>query len=165
VIPDYAAAHFYLRAADMAYSYELLNRFREIVAGAEKATGARAEIRVNEILYQPFRPSLPLARLFEERLRDLGVEVEESSEGFGSSDIGNLSQVMPTIHPTLAISPREIVCHSLGFTEASISERGREGMLIGAKALALTALELLENPNRLRAVVDDFKTRHSVESK
>ncbi|MBI4208373.1 MAG: M20 family metallopeptidase [Deltaproteobacteria bacterium] len=163
VIPDYAAAHFYLRAADMTYSYELLNRFQEIVAGAEKVTGARAEIQVNEILYQPFQPSLPLAQLFERHLRDLGVEVEESSEGFGSSDIGNLSQVMPTIHPTLAISPREIVCHSSAFTEASVSEKGRQGMSVGAKALALTALELFEDPDQLRAVVDGFKARHSVE--
>ncbi len=163
VIPDHTAANFYLRAADMDYSYELLNRFREIIFGAEKATGAHAEIHVNEILYQPFQPSLPLSRVFEKCLRELDVEVEESSDGFGSSDIGNLSQVMPTIHPTLAISPREVVCHSLGFTEAAISERGRQGMLIGAKALALTALELFENSNQLQAVIDDFKASHSAE--
>lgn len=165
VIPEYSSAHFLLRASDIDYTEYLLSRFRGIVEGAEKATGAEAKVSVNDRVYQPFKPSLPLAAIFERKLRELGVEVDGGeSQGFGSSDIGNLSQVMPTIHPTLSIAPSEVVCHSLSFAEAAASERAHQQMRVGAEALALTALEVLEDPSQLKGILDDFRSRHSVTS-
>jgi metal-dependent amidase/aminoacylase/carboxypeptidase family protein len=80
--------------------------------------------------------------------------------GYGSTDCGNVSQALPTIHPYIRISPDGIPGHSREFAEWAKSPLARAGMVAGAKALALTALDLVAKPEQLQRAKEEFaKTR------
>jgi metal-dependent amidase/aminoacylase/carboxypeptidase family protein len=74
----------------------------------------------------------------------------------GSTDMGNVSTVLPSIHPYISIGPRDLRGHTVEFREAAASEQGRQGMLVAAKALALTALDVLADPAFLAEMRRDF---------
>jgi metal-dependent amidase/aminoacylase/carboxypeptidase family protein len=75
----------------------------------------------------------------------------------GSTDVGNVSQMVPTIQPMLQISPREVTCHMAAFAKAAISDAGHRGMLLAAKAMAMTAVDLLADPATLARVSAEFR--------
>ena len=70
---------------------------------------------------------------------------------------GNVSQVAPTTSGRIAIGPEKILIHSKEFAEASISEAGKHGLLVGAKAMTLSCIDLLTNPKLLEEVKAEFQ--------
>ncbi|MBI2877482.1 MAG: M20 family metallopeptidase [Candidatus Tectomicrobia bacterium] len=158
IIPDHTAAWFYLRSLAEDYLHELLEKFQACAQGAAQATGCRLEWEVSPLIYQPFKPNRALEELFRSHLARFGVaESPPAPEGMlGSSDIGNVSQRIPTLHAELAICPEGIALHTPEFAQAAISERGRQGLLLAAKALALTALDLFLSPEKRQEVQRDF---------
>ncbi|CAN5194739.1 M20 family metallopeptidase [soil metagenome] len=108
IIPEYAAAKFSVRALDHRYQKEVLKRFIACTEGAATATGTRVKVTVNENSgYENMMPSTPLADRWAQHLRSLGIEVAPTAEDerMGSTDMGNVSQVVPAIHPYIAIAP------------------------------------------------------------
>ena len=85
------------------------------------------------------------------------VELYASSNAFGSTDMGNVSQLVPSIHSSVAIAPREVVIHSPQFAEAAASEAGTRGLLDAAKALAMTVVDLVANPEIVIKVKEEFQ--------
>jgi metal-dependent amidase/aminoacylase/carboxypeptidase family protein len=75
----------------------------------------------------------------------------------GSSDIGNVSQVVPAIHPYIAIGPEDMVGHTPEVREAAASPAGHKGMVKMAKTLAMTAVDLLAEPDNLRQAKRTFE--------
>jgi metal-dependent amidase/aminoacylase/carboxypeptidase family protein len=75
----------------------------------------------------------------------------------GSTDMGDVSQVVPSIHPYIAIGPKDLPGHTVEFREAALSERGMKVMLVAAKAMALTAYDLLTQPAFLAEVQREFE--------
>ena len=94
-----------------------------------------------------------MAELFGKNLEriDFPVDPDDGEAGYGSTDCGNVSQAIPTIHPYIRISPDGIPGHSREFAEWAKSPLARTGMVAGAKALALTALDLVAKPDRAPA--------------
>ncbi|MHB8621500.1 MAG: hypothetical protein ACYDAG_18390, partial [Chloroflexota bacterium] len=89
------------------------------------------------------------AKLYCEAMASLGVECPmESDEGFGSTDMGNVSWRVPSIQPTLKIADG-IPIHTREFRDAANSERGYAGMIDAAKAMAFTAIDLMSQPKLL----------------
>jgi amidohydrolase len=158
VVPAYSAATFLIRAMDNAYLDELKQKVVNCFEGAALATGARLDYRWSEIVYAPMKNNLALAQLFAQNLESLGRKVEpfESHFGFGSTDMGNVSQVIPAIHPSVAIVSPDVLLHSADFAVAAASESGHEGLLDAAKALAMTVVDLLSEPQALVRVKDEF---------
>jgi metal-dependent amidase/aminoacylase/carboxypeptidase family protein len=107
--------------------------------------------------------NLILAQLFARNLESLGRRVEpfEPYLGFGSTDMGNLSQVIPAIHPTVAIASPDVMLHSTDFAVAAASESGHKGLLDAAKALAMTVVDLLSESQTLAKVQDEFSSQLS----
>src|SRR5256885_7740371 len=99
-----------------------------------------------------------MAELFEGNLGVIGfpIDPDDGEAGYGSTDCGNVSQALPTIHPYIRISPDGVPRPSREFAEWARSPMARPGVVAGAKALALTALDLLAAPERLRAANDAF---------
>jgi amidohydrolase len=151
IIPEYARADLIVRAADTPYATEVLDRVRACAEGAALATGARLEFRLSGPRYDARLPNPTLVALFKANLEALGLEVEMATgnERMGSSDIGNVSQVVPTIHPYIAIASEEVGGHTAEFREAAASSAGHEGMINASKALAMTAVDLLALPKNL----------------
>jgi amidohydrolase len=164
IVPEFASASFSVRAADRKYADEVLEKFRRCAEAAALATGATLDFNVLEhTRYDNMVPNGVMARLFAEKLEKLGLEVvqPEPNEAMGSTDMGNVSQVVPSIHAYLAIAPESVSGHSVEFREAAYSDVGQGGMLNAARALALTALDLLAKPELLAAVKREFAEQAS----
>jgi amidohydrolase len=155
IIPDYAAARFLVRANDPSYFEQLKQRFLDIVNAAALATGSRVEIS-RGVEYKQRISNTALVETFGENLRALGIEheVPTATTGVGSSDIGNVSQLVPTIHPYLQICDTGIGGHTPEFAAAAASPRADTLTATGATLLAWTAADVLLRPDvrdRLRA--------------
>jgi amidohydrolase len=165
IVPDYAKARFYIRAATRTKLNEVTKRVKAIAEGAALATGAK----LNVIAFQNEVDNLILNdrynTLFKEVMEELGEDVSDSKEGMGSTDAGNISHVVPTIHPYIKIGADDLVAHTVPFREAAASEKGDQALITGAKALAITALRLITEPETLTAIKEEFKQRKEAEEK
>ncbi|MFU8796620.1 MAG: M20 family metallopeptidase [Dehalococcoidia bacterium] len=146
IVPAHSAAEFLVRAADMEYLAELQDRVLSCFKGAATASGARLEYVWRDKVYAPMKSNSILAGLFARNLEVLGREVDacDPGLGFGSTDMGNVSQVVPSIHPTIAIAPLEVTIHTSEFVTAAASEAGHEGLIDAAKAMAMTVVDVLQ---------------------
>jgi amidohydrolase len=157
IIPEYTAAEFYLRSPDRAYLPELRRRFEAAAQGAALATGCRGEVTVDPVVHDPVRPNHAMLAVFGKNLERIGFPVDpEDTGGAGSTDAGNVSQALPLIHPYIRITADDTPNHSRDFTTAAASPMARAGMLAAAKALALTALDLLATPEAVAAAKAEF---------
>jgi amidohydrolase len=144
IIPERASALFYLRAADKNYLDEVLNKVRRCAEGAALATGASLSFQKSSYTLSNMLSNSILSKIFKENLSCLGERLEalEQHEHLGSSDIGNVSQVVPTIHPLIRIGSKDLTIHSREFAEASASESGDRALILASKAIAFTCLDL-----------------------
>lgn len=158
VVPEHSAAEFIVRAADDTYLDELEQKVLNCFAGAAKATGTRLEYRWDDIRYAAMRSNMALAKLYADNIKTLGREarIPAAGPGFGSTDMGNVSQVVPAIHAMVAVAPRGISIHSPDFARAAVSETGFKGMVDAAKTVAMTVIDLLGTPDKLRQVKEEF---------
>ena len=159
IIPEHTASEFYLRAPSKDYCQELLRRFEGCAQGAATATGCTVKVTADPIIHDPLKPNFAMATLFGQNLEriDFPVDPDDGEAGYGSTDCGNVSQALPTIHPYIRISPNGIPGHSREFAEWAKSPLARTGMVAGAKALALTALDLLARPDELKRAKEEFE--------
>jgi amidohydrolase len=163
VIPQIAQAMFSVRAFQADYLGQVSERVIKCAEAAAIATGTRVEVNVRRG-YKDMRDNLTLVRRFGEHLQELGVRVQERdpSSGFGSTDMGDVSHVVPAIHPYLAICDiGDTMCHQDAFVERAASQRGYQTMLSAAKAMALTTYELLTQPEFLAAVKAEWTHNQS----
>lgn len=159
IVPSHSAGSFLVRAEDDTYLNELKEKVINCFTGAATATGARLEYSWGDRRYAPLRNNLTLAELFSQNMQSLGRKVHPSDpgRGFGSTDMGNVSQLVPGIHSSVAIAPVEVVAHSPQFAAAAASEAGSSGMLDAAKALAMTVVDLVANPEITIKVKEEFE--------
>src|SRR5262249_50653020 len=118
----------------------------------------RAEVTAEPIIHDPLKPNPTMADLFAQNLGVIGFpeDPDDSEAGYGSTDCRQLSPAPPPIHPLIPLSPGRVPGHSARVPEGARSPIARAGMVAGAKALALTALDLLASPDKLKAAKEDF---------
>ncbi len=154
--PAYTAGSLLVRAEDDAYLDELKEKVLNCFKAASLATGARLEYKW-AAHYAPLKTNFALAEVFTKNMEALGRNLWPTLDrGLGSSDVGNVSTLVPTIHPMVAIAPIEILAHSPEFAEAAASEDGNRGLLDGAKALAMTVVDLIAQPEIMARVKEEF---------
>jgi amidohydrolase len=150
VIPERAAAIFSVRAPTIDEMWDLHRRVVACAEGAARATGAGLEVTPRDVVYEPMNSSAVLMALFGANMRAVGLpDGDPIPDRVASSDIGNVSQVVPTIHPWIAIAPEGMAIHTREFRDAAAGPLARAGLLAGAKALAMTAVDLLAEPSRV----------------
>ncbi len=153
-VPEYAKAKFYLRAATAPMLDEVYAKVERIVEGAALMTGAKGRMRLYQNRVENMVRTPSMDDIYCRVMESLGEQVRapEPDEPVGSSDVGNISQVVPTIQPYISISDEIVPGHSESFKAAACSKKGLDSIPLGAKALALTALELIERPEKLAAI-------------
>lgn len=155
IIPERAAAEFGVRAADGEYVRYLAERVEACARAAAEATGARVEtsrgVFLDSLRYVPV-----LAGIVRDNSAALGFGMEERFVG-ASTDLGNLSQVVPTISYTLPTCPPGVGMHTREALEAGKAEIGLAGMLNDAKVMVMSAIDLLASPDTLERVRTDFR--------
>jgi amidohydrolase len=155
IVPARAVARFYIRAPRREMLDRITEKVLHIADGAALMTGTVVTAREFELATDNLMPSQPLALAFGANLQGLGVtDIEEFVEGRGSSDMGNVSRVVPSIHPYLSIGDG-LVAHTPEFARASVSQEGLQVAILAAEALAHTAVDLLTDPLLLKAVQEE----------
>jgi amidohydrolase len=145
VVPDYAEGLFGLRGATSAALDRDIEQLRECVQGIARATGTTAEVHLVGTGYRHFRDNAVLSERFARHLGRTGITLTEPAAGIylGSSDIGDVSNRVPALHPFVAIMDSHGSDHTPEFAAAAASPRGRDVMLSAAEALACTAVDVL----------------------
>jgi metal-dependent amidase/aminoacylase/carboxypeptidase family protein len=146
VIPDRGECEFSVRANTLKELEKIIAVIERCVKAAEMVVGATTEIHCSR-LYAERYPSLPLGEAFKKNMSALGEDMQypDPDMQLGSSDIGNVSIRIPAIHEYLNIVDSSVPTHSRQFTDAAISARANAVCLLGAKGLAMTALDIFTN--------------------
>jgi len=145
VVPERTAGRFYVRAAN----FESLEPLKKRVAGCfragAEATGCELEISWGAADYRDILFNEPLASSFQENAEALGRRFfpfdKLPASLAGSTDMGNISYRVPSIHPMIQASPVHVTIHNPEFAKWAGSEMGDEAAIDGAKALAMTAID------------------------
>lgn len=160
IVPERASCRFYVRAVDVHELAPLKKRVHACFEGAALATGCQVEIDWGEHDYLDLKTNWPMAAAFEKNAGALGREfypVKEIPSGFaGSTDMGNVSHRVPSIHPMMAVAPSNVIIHNAEFTRWAASDKGDQAAIDGAKAMALTALDVMVDKQLLQTVKNDF---------
>ncbi len=158
VIPDYTAARFLVRAKEQEHLEQLRLKFRDFVNAAALATGCRTEIHEG-LSYQARVCNAALVETFGENLAALGItpDTPPAVGGVGSSDIGNVSRIVPTIHPYLQICEPGVGGHTPEFAAAAASEQADELTATGATLLAWTGVDVMLRPELRERLRDTFE--------
>ena len=157
IIPERAAASFYVRANDLKELASVKQRVINCAKGAAISAGCTVDTGSGGDLNAPMKINMAFIELYRGVLKSLGLkeDMQPPEKNVGSSDIGNVSQIIPTIHPHVPI--REgINIHTREFAEATITPAGHRALMEGVCTLGLTAMELLVNREALEAVKKDF---------
>ncbi len=151
IVPAYARAIFGVRAATSDASLDVVEQVKRCAEAGALAAGAR--VKVKHLRHYAHRlPNPTLARLFAQNLELLGQPVFDPApdERRGSSDMGNVSHLIPSLHPYIAMVPDDVGAHTPQFALAAAGEAGDHTWRIGAKALAMTAVDLFQQPALLQ---------------
>lgn len=164
IVPDYASGRFYARAASIEYLMEVVEKIKRCAEGAALQTGASMKFTKTANTYANLIPNDTLIKLVQKNFELLGVEMESIDEirkrkGLGSSDFGNVSQVIPSVEVRVSLVPSGTPGHSIEFARAAGSEAGHKALILGAKILAMTALDLFLNPDLIERAKMELKKR------
>ncbi len=150
IVPDRTTGQFYVRAANERDLAALKPRVQACFEAGAKGSGCEVEVNWAGVDYLDLNTNWPLADQFQSHAESLGrdfVPFEEAVKfGAGSTDMGNVSYRVPSIHPMLAVAPPNVVIHNPEFEKWAGSDKGDLACLDGAKALALTTADYLLSP-------------------
>lgn len=159
IIPDHTRARFHVRVKKRRYLDELVERFKACVQAAALASDTRFELQK----YENSLDDMLNNTLLAERMRDYFVQAlgsksyKRSPEHFGSSDMGNVSYVVPAAHVFVDIAEgKQLLPHTAEFQVAASTPYADAAILRAGKALALTGYDLMVDPVYLQAVKAEF---------
>ncbi|TLF82757.1 M20 family metallopeptidase [Nocardia cyriacigeorgica] len=144
IVPGRAELLYYLRAADSASLGELMRRASDCFEAGALATGCTHDIRTLAPTYTELTPDPALLSAYREQIAGLGrtpIAPElEAQRPLGSTDMGNVTNVIPGIHPVIGIDADGAVTHQPGFAAASVNASADRAVIDAATALARTAI-------------------------
>lgn len=161
IIPEHTQVHYLARSFSMKTLAKVVDRIRDCAQAGAVATGCRLAIEDKDG-YKARVPNLAISSAFLENLRALGEEVtDEIAPSGGSTDFGDVSLAVPACNAYIGIAPKGVAGHSREFCEASASPKGNESLIVSAKSLAHTAIDLITDKSlRDRAREEFMKARH-----
>ena len=157
VIPEYTRSRYYLRAAAKNTALDVVSKVEKIVEGAALQTGTKSSMKPYANFVENMVLTPKLDQVWADNLKKLGYDSEPQSWEVqpGSSDVGNVSQVVPVIQPSLSITDVPIAGHSQDMVAASCSKKGMESILIGATALVWTAIDVMLDSGLLAEIKEE----------
>lgn len=155
VVPAEASCRFRVRAMSTEYLEEVVQKVIRCAEGAALMTGATLQWREYANPYANLIPNKALNDVAAANLQQLGVTLdpEPAEGGLGSTDLGNVSHKTPATSISISITRDESVRgHSREFAAATVSDAGHAGLILAAKVLAMTAIDLIARPDVLAAI-------------
>ncbi len=159
IIPDYAEFECCIRHTDRTYLDTVVAKVMNCVAGAALATGTTYEITQYGHKFDNMAWNETGTELINRVLTELDFpHVTGRPTDLGSSDIGNVSKVCPAFHPNLRLKGEPKVCHTKEFAAAMLEPTIKETITEGAQLIAKTLLTLMEEPEVLKAIKEEFNS-------
>lgn len=152
IVPAHAAMLWYVRSGDLERLEPLKARVLDALGGGAAAAGCTMTHEWLEPAYADLRSNPALADLYAANAAHLGravVTPDERVQVCGSTDMGNVSHLVPSIHPMIAVAPPGVSIHTPEFAGHAVGPAGDAAVLDGAKALALTVADLWRRPEAL----------------
>lgn len=157
VVPAYAEASVYVRSYNRAYLDTVCKRFEKVLKGAAMMTETEVEI-IEEKKVDNKIPVLTLNDLVMKQAEEIHApQIAPAREKTGSTDFGNVMRRVPGTCARIAFVAPGAAAHSQEYIEAGKTEAAHDAVIYGAKILAGTALELIENPELLKQAKEEFR--------
>ncbi|MFB4168060.1 M20 family metallopeptidase [Virgibacillus sp. JSM 102003] len=157
VVPDKAAAQFYIRAKERSTLNGVVDKVKNIAHGAELMTGATLAISNYELSYDEMITNNALSKAFNKNLKLADSQnLNPAKQGYGSIDMGNVSQVVPAIHPYIGLHEPELIAHTKEFADKTITKTGHQIISNGALSLAQTGYDILTDRELLKEIQTEF---------
>jgi amidohydrolase len=148
IIPDHTHSSWYVRAQNRERLDELLAKVDACFAAGAVATGCTVEVTRVGHVYDDLAHNPTLVELFDANARALGRPMGRGADlppsESGSTDMGNVSKVVPSIHPMIGISSHPAVNHQAEFAAHTVTPDGHKAVLDGALGMAWTVIDLAE---------------------
>ncbi|MGG3562637.1 M20 family metallopeptidase [Neobacillus rhizosphaerae] len=158
IVPDKAVAQFYVRAKDRTYLNEVVQKVISIAKGASLMTGAEVHIENYELSYDNMVTNHTLSQLFSNNLLSTGVKkIEKAKDSYGSIDMGNVSHVVPAIHPYIGLDSPGLIAHTREFADLTVTDNSHQILARGALALAMTGYDLITNKEEFEKMKNEFR--------
>lgn len=156
-IPDHCQAKFTVRSFNMNTKKKLLKRLIETCELVAQITNTRFDYNFTRLSYEDIRNNKTIETLLAKNLTALGETVmpRRKELGIGCTDMGNITHEIPALQSYIKVAP-ELRGHTIEFEEACGDIRGKKAMINGAKAMAMTAIDLLQK-NNMTKTKEDFK--------
>ena len=157
VVPAYAEASVYVRSYNRAYLDTVCRRFEKVLKGAAMMTETEVEI-IEEKKVDNKIPVLTLNDLVMKQAEEIHApQIAPAREKTGSTDFGNVMRRVPGTCARIAFVAPGAAAHSQEYIEAGKTEAAHDAVIYGAKILAGTALELIEDPELLKQAKEEFR--------
>ncbi len=161
IVPERASGRFYVRARNGVELAALKKRVQACFEAGALASGTRLEAKWGRVDCLDLKTNWPLAHAYEANAKALGRELLDPAllpPGLaGSTDMGNVSHRVPSIHPIIQVSPANVTIHNAEFTAYAKSDRADQAVVDGAKALAMTTLDFFASADLRTAAKADFE--------
>lgn len=157
IVPDLAVAQFYVRTPEFGYIDSLYEKVINCAKAGALATGASLEINEFEKQYKAMVTNEVLSNIFNDNFIDAGATNIQDKVLGGSIDMGNVSQICPSIHPYFSISSEDITAHTIEFTKSTILPEAFAGMNKAIYALVKTSIDIITDEELLAAIKKEFK--------
>ncbi|MFH5823780.1 M20 family metallopeptidase [Georgenia sp. AZ-5] len=162
IIPDTAVVDFECRAFTLPEYEALIARVRRCFEAGALATGAVLEMSPTEPLYEPLVHDEGLCARWGEAIGFFGHDVEPGAElGGGSTDMGNVSRVIPSIHPWVGVPGCGVPIHTHEFAAVADSPQAYDLMLECAIAMGWTAAAVMADPGEVQRLLDGAGERRA----
>lgn len=160
IVPAAATAQFYIRANEREMVNEVVAKVKNIAEGASSMTGASLEISNYELSYDNMITNQSLSDTFTKHLKAYSANpVYPAVPATGSADMGNVSQVVPSIHPYVGMNEPGLVFHTKEFADKTITPDGEAAIHDAVLALAHTGYDIIVNKDLLHAIKDEFENQ------
>ena len=159
IIPDFTRAEFYVRAMDMPYLNELKEKVIRCAEAGAMAAGCTMTWEYYETGYKNMITNETLSKRYNDNMKEQGIQMlVDARDSMGSMDMGNVSQVVPAINPYFEITNgKAISAHTVEFRDCTKTEEAYRAMEDTIAGLTLTALDLIQDTDLLKAIKDEFE--------
>lgn len=160
IVPEKAVAQFYVRANKREVLDEVVKKVENIAHGAAAMTGAAVDITNFELSYDNMITNKALSETFTKNLKIHSQQpVYTAVKPSGSADMGNVSHVVPAIHPYVGLNEPGLVFHTKEFADKTITEDGEATIAEGVLALAQTGYDVMTDRKLLTTIKTEFDNK------
>lgn len=158
IVSDKAVAQFYVRANERKVLDDVVKKVKNIAHGAAAMTGASVEISNYELSYDNMITNKALSDTFTKNQKTYSQQpVYAAVKPSGSADMGNVSQVVPSIHPYVGLNEPGLVFHTKAFADKTVTKDGEAAISEGVLSLAKTGYDVITDQELLKAIKTEFE--------